>query len=136
MDDAHINATLHSLYWRAGGRKTASVTGMLRRIVDDGSNLQRLRAFPADFEDIVLALLARDSVMQDEEFRQDLLELACEAGYDRLAACVLAGGIALTTENAALCMSITLRHGYGALLDTLLDAGVSVHGSDVSATPV
>lgn len=136
MDDAHINATLHSLYWRAGGRKTAGVAGMLQRIIDDGSNLQRQRAFPADFEDIVLALLARDSVMPDEEFRQDLLELACEAGYARLAACLLAGGIALPTENAALCMAIALRHGHVALLDTLLNAGVSVHRSDASGTPM
>lgn len=136
MDDAHINATLHSLYWHAGGRKTAGVTAMLRRIVDAGSNLQRLRAFPADFEDIVLALLARDSLMLDEEFRQDLLELACEACHARLATCLLAGELALTTENAALCMAIALRHGHVALLDCLLNAGVSVHGSDASGTPM
>jgi hypothetical protein len=136
MDDAHINATLHSLYWRASGRKTAGATGMLRRIVDDGSNLQRQRAFPADFEDIVLALLASDRVTLDEELRQDMLELACESGYARLAARLLAGGLALTTGNADLYMAIAIRHGHVALLDVLLNAGVSVHGSDESGTPV
>jgi hypothetical protein len=136
MDDAHINATLHSLYWRAGGRKTAGVAGMLRRIVDDGSNLYRQRAFPSDFEDILLALLAKDRMALDEEFRQELLELACETGYPRLAARLLASGRALTTENAALCMAIAIRHGHVALLDTLLKAGMSVHGGDESGTPV
>jgi hypothetical protein len=136
MDDAHINATLHSLYWHAGGRQTAGAAGMLRRIVDDGSNLHQQRAFPPDFEEIILVLLAKDRVALDEEFRQDLLELACETGYPRLAAYLLASGLALTTGNAALCMAIAIQHGHLALLHTLLDAGVSVQGGDDSGTPV
>jgi hypothetical protein len=136
MDDAHINASLHSLYWRAGGRQTASAAGMLRRIVDDGSNLHRQRAFPPHFEEILLGLIARGRVALDEEFRQDLLELACETGYFRLAARLLANGVALTAENAELCMAIAIQHGHVALLQTLIDAGVSVHGADDSATSV
>jgi len=136
LSDAHITATLHSLYWRAGGRRTASVADMLRRIVDDGSHLHRQRAFPPEFEEIILVLLARDRVALEEEFRQDLLELACEIGYARLAAYLLANGLALTTENAALCMAISIRQGHVALLGTLLSAGASVHGADDSGTPV
>nr|WP_217344430.1 ankyrin repeat domain-containing protein [Noviherbaspirillum sp. L7-7A]MBV0878580.1 ankyrin repeat domain-containing protein [Noviherbaspirillum sp. L7-7A] len=135
MDDAHINATLHSLYWRAGGRRTAGAATMLRRIVDDGSNLHRQRAFPAHFEEILLALLARECIALDAEYRQDLLELACETGYTRLASRLLTSDAALTAENGALCMAIAIQHAHVALLPTLLDAGVSVHGDD-SATPV
>jgi ankyrin repeat protein len=135
MDDAHINAILHSLYWRAGGRRTASSAVMLRRIVDDGSNLHRQRAFPSHFEEILLGLLAREPIALDAEYRQDLLELACETGYTRLASRLLTSGAALTAENGALCMAVAIQHDHVALLPTLIDAGVSVHDDD-SATSV
>ncbi|HEX8885805.1 MAG TPA: ankyrin repeat domain-containing protein [Noviherbaspirillum sp.] len=133
MDDALINATLHSLYWRAGGRRTASSAVMLRRIVDDGSNLHRQRAFPSHFEEVLLALLARERISLDAEYRQDLLELACETGYARLASRLLTSDAALTAENGALCMAMAIRHGHVALLQTLIDAGASVHDEDESA---
>ena len=136
MNDAHITATLHSLYWRAGGRKTASAAGMLRRIVDDGSHLHRQGTFPADFEDIVLAVLARHGIVPDEEFRLDMLELACEAGYAALAARLLASGPALTAGSAALCLATAIRSGHLTLLEVLLDAGLSPHGSDDSGVPM
>lgn len=132
MSDAHITATLHTLYWRAGGRKTASVADMLRRIVDDGSHLYRQRAFTADFESIVLALLANDSSARDEEWRLELLELACEAGYAALAARLLADRPALTAESAMLCMVTAIASEHALLLGVLLDAGLSPHGCDES----
>lgn len=136
MDDARTNAILHNLYWRAGGRKHAGTEAMLRRIVDDGSNLLRQQAFPADFEGIVLTLLARHGMAREEEFRLDMLELACEAGYARLAAHLLANGLVLTAENGALCMAIAICHGHAPLLEILIDAGASVHASDSAAIPM
>ena len=136
MSDAHISATLHSLYWRAGGRKTASMADMLRRIVDDGSHLHRQGAFAADFESIVLALLVHERIACDEEWRLALLELACEAGYAALAARLLANGPALTAESAALCMITAIGSEQALLLDVLLDAGLSPHGCDESGVPL
>lgn len=136
MNDAHITATLHSLYWRAGGRRPASVVNMLRRIVDDGSHLHRQNAFPADFEAIVLALLADGSAGWDEELPLDLLELACEAGYPKVAARLLKSGLALSSESAALCMATAIGSGQAALLDVLLDAGVSPHAADDAGIPM
>lgn len=136
MDDAHINVILHTLYWRAGGRKLADMDGMLRRIVDDGSNLLRQKALPADFEMIVLTLLAERGVARENEFRQDLLELACEAGYARLAARLLDTGLVLTAENGALCMTIAICHGHPHLVEALINAGAPAHAHDASGVPM
>ena len=136
MSDAHITATLHSLYWRAGGRRTASVADMLRRIVDDGSHLCRQRAFTADFESILIALLANGSIACDEEWRLDLLELACEAGYAALAARLLASRQALAPESAALCMITALAAEHALLVGVLLDAGLSPHSCDECGIPL
>ena len=136
MNDAHLTATLHSLYWRAGGRSPASVVDMLRRIVDDGSHLHRQKAFPADVEAVLLALIADESAGWDEELRLDLLGLACEAGYPELAARLLKSGVALSSERAALCLATAIGSGQAALLDVLLDAGVSPHGADDAGIPV
>jgi len=136
MNDAHITAILHSLYWRAGGRNTASLPGMLRRIVDDGSHLHRQRAFPAEFEAIVLGLLASERIGYDEEFRLDVLELACEAGYPELAARLLEDGPALTSESAALCMATAIGAQQVGLMAVLLDAGLSPHSRDESGVPM
>lgn len=136
MNDAHTTAILHSLYWRAGGRKTASLAGMLRRIVDDGSHLHRQQAFPAGFEAVVLGLLANERAGYDEELRLDMLELACEAGYSELAARLLDAGPALTSESAALCMATAISSQQVAVLDALLKAGLSPHIRDDAGVPM
>ena len=136
MTDAHIAVTLHSLYWRAGGRQAACAMQMLQRIADDGSHLLGKGAFPADFEALVLAVLAREDYPESGELHLDLLELACEAGFRRLAAVLLRDGPALSDAEACQCMVVAIRSGQPALAAVLLEAGVSPHCRDEAGTPL
>lgn len=138
MDEAHITHTLQHLYWRAGGRQAACAMEMLQRIADDASRLHRLSALPADLEDIVIATLEmeRETAMPDAELRRDLLEMACEAGYPRLAALLLRAGPAPDDTQAAQCMVTAIRAGHAPVLAVLLRAGLPADGHDASGAPL
>ena len=126
FDDAQATLLLQPLYRRAGGRRAATPDVMLRTIADDASNLQRLDAFPQGFEAAAIAVVQRHGARIDAELRIDLLALACEAGYDGLAATLLAARIAWRDGDRFQCMALAIRSGRPALVGLLLDAGIDV----------
>ena len=136
MDDAQITAILLPLYHRAGGRHTAGIDDMLHRIADDGSHLLRLHAFPAAFESAVLEAVNRHGTQMDNELRLDLLALACEAGYQRLASALLGIGIEWREGDAYPCMVLAIHTRQPALVALLLDAGIDAALRSECSTPL
>ena len=136
MDDAHITAILLPLYHRAGGTHAADIDDMLHRIADDGSHLLRLNAFPAGFETAALAAVTRHGPQMDGELRIDLLALACEGGYKKLAAALLGFGIAWRKGDAYECMALAIQARQPALVDLLLEVGIDADLRGECGTPL
>jgi ankyrin repeat protein len=136
MDEAQIKTVLLHVYHRAGGRHETGIDDMLHRIADDSSHLLRLRAFPAAFESAALAAVVRHGAQMDQELRIDLLALACEAGYDELAAELLETGIAWRDGDAYQCMLIAIHARRPALLALLLQAGIDPAMRGECGTPL
>ena len=130
MNETEVKAHLLPLYHRAGGRGAPGLPEMLQRIADDGSHLLQLQLLTVAFEAAALAAIQQHGQQLASELRIDLLALACEAGYDALAAALLDLGIAWRDGDAYTCAVLAIQSGKPALLALLLQTGIdaSMHG--------
>lgn len=124
MNEAEMNAVLVPLYLRTGGRGTTDLHEMLHRIADNGSHLLRVHVLTAAFEAAVVAAVKQHGAQMGRELRVDLLGLACEAGYETLAAALLDSGIAWRPGDAYQCTALAIQSGKPSLLALLLRAGI------------
>lgn len=136
MNEAELKAVLLPPYYRAGGRGTPELLEMLQRIADDGSHLLRLQVLTAAFEAAALAVIKQHGAQMDRELRLDLLALACEAGYEALAASLLDIGIAWRDGDAYQCTVLAIQAGKPALLALLLKAGTNAAMRGECGTPL
>lgn len=130
IEEVHVMAMLQALYWRAGGRRAATVFEMLQRIADDSSHLLRQRAFPADFEAATVAIVRRRGKDMDSELLNDLMALACEGAYADLAGALFDAGLTLADEDAHPCLLLAVQSGQPTLVELLLRNRIDVRTGD------